>query len=148
MGRCSSLHRGCMGGDSSGRVVKVLAWCIAHVQHTRVNTSVGSMYFFDFQHIKPMYMYNVFKTYMLYKRTLVVFDLILARWDSESVFDRPWILLLSLVLTPQTIFMKWFHMWLILHIVYYVLCIICDVNLSSSSTRLCIPFIYFHSSFI
>ena len=69
-----------------------------------VNTSVGSMYFFDFQHIKHMYMYNVFKIYMLYKRTLVVSDLVLARWGSESVFDRPWILLLSLVLTPQTIF--------------------------------------------
>ena len=39
-----SLHRDCMGDDSSGRVVGVSAWCIAHVWHTRVNTSVGSMY--------------------------------------------------------------------------------------------------------
>ena len=39
-----SLHRGCMGDDSSGRVVKVSTWCIAHVWHTRVNTSVGFVY--------------------------------------------------------------------------------------------------------
>ena len=39
-----SLHRGCMGGDSLGRVVGVLAWCIANVWHTQVNTSVGSVY--------------------------------------------------------------------------------------------------------
>ena len=38
------LHRGCMRDDSSGRVVGVLAWCIAHVWHTQVNTSVGSVY--------------------------------------------------------------------------------------------------------
>ena len=44
MGICFSLHRGCMGDDSSKRVVEVLAWCIAHVRHTRVNTSVGTVY--------------------------------------------------------------------------------------------------------
>ena len=37
---------------------------VAHVEHIRVNTSVGSMYFFGFQYIKPMFMYNVFKIYM------------------------------------------------------------------------------------
>ena len=41
-----SLHRGCVRDDSSGRVVQVSAWRIAHVWHTRVNTSVGSMYYF------------------------------------------------------------------------------------------------------
>ena len=41
-----SLYRGCMGDDSSGRVIGVLAWCIAHVWHTQVNTSMGSMYYF------------------------------------------------------------------------------------------------------
>ena len=38
------LYRGCMGDDSSGRVVGVLACCIVHAWHTRVNTSVGSTY--------------------------------------------------------------------------------------------------------
>ena len=42
-----SLHWGCMGDDSSGRVVGVSAWCIAHVRHTQVNTNVGSMYYFS-----------------------------------------------------------------------------------------------------
>ena len=59
-----SLHQGCMGDDNSRRVVGVSAWCIAHVRHTQVNTSVGSMYYFpNFQHIKPMYMYIVLKIY-------------------------------------------------------------------------------------
>ena len=39
-----SLHRDCMADDSSERVVGVSTWCIAHVWHTRVNTSVGSVY--------------------------------------------------------------------------------------------------------
>ena len=43
-----SLHRSCIGDDSSGRVVGMSAWCIAHVWHTRVNTSVGSIYIFFF----------------------------------------------------------------------------------------------------
>ena len=38
------LHRGYMGDDSLERVVGVSAWCIAHVWHTRVNTSVGTVY--------------------------------------------------------------------------------------------------------
>ena len=49
-----SLHWGCMEDDSLGRVVEVLAWCIAHTWHTRrVNTNVGSVYiiFFGFQDI-------------------------------------------------------------------------------------------------
>ena len=41
-----SFHRGCIGDDSSGRVVGVSAWCIAHVWHTRVNTSVDTEYYF------------------------------------------------------------------------------------------------------
>ena len=49
-----SLHRGCMGDDSSRRVVRVSTWCIVHVWHTRVNTSVGSVYiiFLSFHDIK------------------------------------------------------------------------------------------------
>ena len=79
---CISLHRGCMGEDS-GRVVEVSACCIAHARHTRVNTSVGSITLFSgFYDIKT-YMYYAFKIYIylyiLYKRTLVVSDLVLAR---------------------------------------------------------------------
>ena len=61
-----SLHRGCMGDDSSKRVVGVSTWCIAHVWHTRVNTSVGVVYiiFVVCKIYKPMYMYIVFKIYM------------------------------------------------------------------------------------
>ena len=54
-----SLHRGCMGDDSSGKVVGVSAWCIAHIWHTRVNTSVSSVYIiFWFLNIKTyVYIY-------------------------------------------------------------------------------------------
>ena len=53
-----SLHRGCMGDDSSRKVVGVSAWYIAHVWHT----SVGSVYiFFIFKDIKT-FMYYVFKS--------------------------------------------------------------------------------------
>ena len=67
---------------------------VAHVGHTRVNTSVGSLYtvfFSDFHNIKLsiyIYVYD-FQNYTLYKRTLVVSDLVLARRDLENVFDRP-----------------------------------------------------------
>ena len=51
-----SLHRGCVRDDSSGRVVGVSAWCIAHAWHTRVNTSVGSVYIiFWFSRYKNLY---------------------------------------------------------------------------------------------
>ena len=39
-----SLHRDCTGDDSSRRVVGVSTWCIAHIWHTQVNTSVDSVY--------------------------------------------------------------------------------------------------------
>ena len=62
-----SLHWGCMGDDSSGRVVGVSAWCIAHVWHTRVNTSVGSAYiifwFLRYKNLR-IYIYIIFKIYM------------------------------------------------------------------------------------
>ena len=84
-----SLHRDCMGDDSSGRVVGVSAWCIVHVRHTRVNTSADSVYiFFGFLRYKNLYVLW-FQIHTYYKRTLVDFDLVLARWDSENVFDRP-----------------------------------------------------------
>ena len=43
-----SLHRGCLGDVSSGRVVGVSTWCITHGRHTQVNTSVGTLYVFWF----------------------------------------------------------------------------------------------------
>ena len=95
MGRwCISLHRGCMGEKSSGRVVGVSAWCIAHVWHTQVNTSVGTVYYFlVLKYIKkPIYLYCFVKYICSMKRTLVVSDLVLARRGSENVFDRPWVL--------------------------------------------------------
>ena len=49
-----SLHWSCMGDDSSKKVVGVSAWCIAHVQHTRVNTSVNSMYYFSVFNIQNL----------------------------------------------------------------------------------------------
>ena len=60
-----SLHRSCIGDDSSGRVVGVSAWCIAHVWHTRVNTNVDSVYIiFWFLRYKNICIYIVFKIYM------------------------------------------------------------------------------------
>ena len=57
-----SLHRGCVGDDSSGRVVGVSTWCITHVWHTRVNTNVGSVYtiFFGFSWYKNIYICILF----------------------------------------------------------------------------------------
>ena len=58
------LHRDCMGDDSSRRVIGVSAWCIAHVRHTRVNTSVGSKYIIFWFSWYQTYMYYVFKIYI------------------------------------------------------------------------------------
>ena len=60
-----SLHQGSMRYDSSGRVVEVLTWCIAHVRHTRVNTSLGFVYvifwFYDIKTICTMFL-NIYDT--------------------------------------------------------------------------------------
>ena len=102
-----SLHRGCMGDDSSGKVVRVSAWCIVHVWHTQINTSVGSIYIFSvFSRYKNIYVL-CFQIYMYYKRALVDSDLVLARWDSKNVFDRP--LVFKIEIKPQMI------LWLILY---------------------------------
>ena len=86
-----SVYRGCMGDDSLRRVVRVLAWCIIHVWHTRVNTSVGSIYIFSvFSRYKNIYVL-CFQIFMYYKRALVDSDLVLAWWGSENIFDRPWV---------------------------------------------------------
>ena len=84
-----SLHRDCLENVSSGRVVGVSTWCITHGRHTRVNTSVGTIYVFLIFNTKSIrIMFS--KIYMYYERTLVVPDVVLARWRSENVFDRPW----------------------------------------------------------
>ena len=93
MGRVISLHRGCLGDVSSGRVVGVSTWCITHGRHTRVNTSVGTVYVFwyFFLYIKSIrIMISKIYIYIYYERTLVVPDVVLARWRSGNVFDRPW----------------------------------------------------------
>ena len=84
-----SLHRGCLRDISSRRVVGVSTWCITHGRHTRVNTSVGTVYVFWFSNKKSIcIMFS--KIYIYYERTLVVPDVVLARWRSGNVFDRPW----------------------------------------------------------
>ena len=86
-----SLHRGCMGVDSSGRVVGVSTWrrpCWTYPGQHQCGLTI--YYFQDFLIIKTKYIYIYdFQSYTLYKRTLVVSDLVLARWGSENVFDRP-----------------------------------------------------------
>ena len=55
-----SLHRGCVGDNSSEKVVRMSAWCIVHVWHTQVNISISSIYiiFLGFQDIKTyVYVY-------------------------------------------------------------------------------------------
>ena len=63
---------------------------VTHVGHTRVNTSVGSLYIvFGFSYYNnKKYIYG-FQTYTLYKRTLVVSDLVLARRGSKKCFRPP-----------------------------------------------------------
>ena len=79
-----SLYRGCLGDISSGRVVGVSTWCITHGRHTRVNTSVGTVYVFWFSNIKSIcIMFS--KIYIYYERTLVVPDVVLARWQLGNV---------------------------------------------------------------
>ena len=66
---------------------------VAHVGHTRVNTSVGSMciVFWIFI-LKTLNIYIVFKYIRSIKKTtLVVSNLVLARRGSENVFDRPFV---------------------------------------------------------
>ena len=62
--RIFSLHQGCMGDDSSGRVVGVSACCIAHARHTRVNTSVGSIILFLGFMISSLHVLCFFKIYI------------------------------------------------------------------------------------
>ena len=56
--------------------------------------------FFRFQEYKNLYVLY-FQIYMYYKRTLVDSYVVLARWGSENVFNRPWVL--KREIKPQTI---------------------------------------------
>ena len=117
-----SLHRGCMGDDSSKIVVGVSTWCVAHVWHTRVNTSASSIYIFSgFSRYKNLYVL-CFQIYTYYKRTLVDSDLVLARWGSENIFDRPWVF--KIEIEPQTIlwliwYISFMSKQLLLHYIYW-----------------------------
>ena len=84
-----SLHRGCMGVDSSGRVVGVSTWCRPCWTYPGQHQCGLTVYYFGFSYYTSIKYINDFQTYTLYKRTLVVSDLVLARRDSENVFDRP-----------------------------------------------------------
>ena len=61
-----SLHWGCLGDVSSGRVVGVSTWCITHGRHTRVNTSMGTVYVFLIFNTK-IYTYYVLKSICIMK---------------------------------------------------------------------------------
>ena len=86
-----TLHRGCMGVDSLGRVVGMSTWCRPCWTYPGQHQCGLTIYCFqDFHIIKTKYIYIYdFQSYTLYKRILVVSDLVLARWGSENVFDRP-----------------------------------------------------------
>ena len=85
-----SLHRGCMGDVSSGRVVGVSTWSRPYWTYPGQHQCGFRILFFGFYNIKCIRI--MFYIYMYYKRTLVVSDLVVARWGSENVFDRPQIL--------------------------------------------------------
>ena len=74
-----------LGDVSSGRMVGVSPWYIIHDRHTRVNTSVGTVYdiFFCFHDIK-IYMYYILKSICIIKETLVDCDIVLAWRRSEK----------------------------------------------------------------
>ena len=79
-----SLHRGCMGDDSSGRVIGVSAWCIVHVWHTRVNTNVGTMYVIFW--FSNMWIFNVMFWWcheMAYKYAVYIYI-----WNKDDM--RKW----------------------------------------------------------
>ena len=86
-----SLHLGCMGDDSSGRVVGGVDM-LSPMLDIPGSTPVWAhcILFSGFSYYTKLIIYIWFsKNYTLYKRTLVVSDLVLARQGSENVFDRP-----------------------------------------------------------
>ena len=62
-----SLHRGCTGVDSSGRVIGVSTWCRPYLTYPDQHQCGLNVSFFSFLYIyiyKPMYRYTVFKIYI------------------------------------------------------------------------------------
>ena len=109
----SSLYRDCMGDDSSGRVVEMLACCIAHAWHTRVNTSVGSTYIIFWFSLYKIYMYYVLKIYMYYKRNTGGFWRCFSPITFRERFYRPLRFLKKII--HKFIFVSclssWIHIW-------------------------------------
>ena len=64
---------------------------VAHVGHTRVNTSVGSMYILKYKNLYIL-CFQIYTCIQYNTKTLVVSDLVLAQRGSENVFDRPLVL--------------------------------------------------------
>ena len=82
-----SLHRGCME-LSSGRVVGVSTWCRSCWTYPgQHKCGLTEYYFLDFHTTLNIYIW--FSNFSLYKRTLVVSDLVLARRGSENGFRLP-----------------------------------------------------------
>ena len=118
------LYRGCIGDDSSRRVVGVSAWCIVHVWHTRVNTSVGTVY--------------IIFWFLIYKNLCILFPK-----SIYSIKEYCWSLtlswpdevqrmfstaheLLNVKLIPQTIFMNFYKTdmtFTLLCFIYYMRCL-------------------------
>ena len=89
-----SLHRGYLGDVRSGRVVGVLTWLITHDRHTRVNTSVGTIY-----NIFWFSWYEINSICIMFLKLICIikehqWSLTLS-WPDEvqrTFFDRPWVL--------------------------------------------------------
>ena len=88
-----SLHRGCLGDVSSGRVVGMSTWCITHGRHIQINTSVGTVYVFFIFNTK-IYTYYVLKSICIIK----------GHWWSLTLFwpddDQ------GMILTAHNVFLK------------------------------------------
>ena len=103
-----SLHRGCMEDDSLGRVVGVSAWCIIHVWHTRVNTSVGTVYIiFWFSIYKNLCICILFSKFICSIKEYWLYLTLSWPDEDQRMFSTDHELL-NVKLMPQTIFMNFY----------------------------------------
>ena len=118
-----SLYRGCMGVElgKSGWGVDMMSPMFDIPRSTLVWAHCIS--FLDFHTIITKYIYG-FQTYTLYKRTLMVSDLVLARRGSKNGFQPP-IFFKTYSIKPQTVFMS---LW-VLHDILLHFIIICVIHL-------------------
>ena len=142
-----SLHWGCIGDDSSGRVVGVSTWCIAHVWHTRINTSLGLVYtiFSGFPWYKNLYICILFsKSICSIKEHWWSLTL---SWPDEvqKIFSITHELL-NVKLIPHIIFMNFYTIDMTFTLFMFYLLYEMS-NSSSSSTRLRSIFFYLCSPF-